>query len=244
MSHYWKSFFESYRILEVKSDADLRFQVGKSVGGKAISDAEFDALVQRIVDALDIKPHDHVLDLCCGNGVITRELANKCTAILGIDFSSPYIDNAKKYKAAPNINYVCDDVTNFSSVLRETNFNPTKVLMHGSLAYLTPTQLSQILRSLAADAPNAECFVVSAVPDAARRNLFHNTIKRKIEWLFFSVILGRDRGVGRWWSRQEVMEICKSHNFKASFDQTVSGHSYRMDIVITPLRNSQPGRKV
>lgn len=234
MSNYWKSFFESYRLVDIKSDTDLRFQVGKSVGGKAISDSEFKGIVDRIARAIDLNAHDRLLDLCCGNGVITHELAARCKSVLGIDFSQPYIENARTFKSADNIEYVCDDVTNFTKAMHEHKFLPTKVLMQGSLAYLTTEQFASLLQALKDVAPDFGSFLVSAVPDQSRRHLFHNTLRRKIAWFYYSIVLKRDRGVGRWWTKKEIEDICKAHELQVFFDQPVSGLCYRMDFVIRP----------
>lgn len=236
MSNYWKSFFENYRLVDVKDDSDLRFQVGKSVGGTVISDDVFQTIIDKIGKTLNIQPDDSLLDLACGNGVITYEISKRCKKTIGIDFSSPYIENAKKFKSADNIKYYCDDILNFSNIIKSNEFTPNKILMQGVLAYLTPEQFDELLIHLRGHSSKLESFVVSAVPDKDRRHIFHNTLKRKLEWIFYSLILKKDKGVGRWYSKKEITEICVKNGFDVSFDQDVSGLNYRMDFVITPMK--------
>ena len=64
------------------------------------------------IKSLDIKPHDNVLDLCCGTGdlagIIKKIQPQAC--VTGIDFSENMLDIAKdKY---PNVQFFQGDATN------------------------------------------------------------------------------------------------------------------------------------
>ena len=82
----WKRFFESYRLVPIETDADLLYQVGKTVAGDPISREQFEAPLQDCRRALDIRKSDTLLDLCAGNGLITFELAGDVASAVGIDF--------------------------------------------------------------------------------------------------------------------------------------------------------------
>lgn len=63
------------------------------------------------IKSLDIKPHDNVLDLCCGTGDLaglTKKIQSEA-CVTGIDFSENMIDIAKdKY---PNVQFFQGDAT-------------------------------------------------------------------------------------------------------------------------------------
>jgi len=59
---------------QVFGDEPLR-QVGKTVSGQTIEPAVLGAIVADIVLRLDLGGSDSVLDLCCGNGLITSRIA-------------------------------------------------------------------------------------------------------------------------------------------------------------------------
>jgi len=99
----WKTFFESYRLVPIETDADLLYQVGATVGGKPISARQFAALLDDCRSALQLRSSDALVDLCAGNGVITYELSGQVDCAIGVDFSQPYIENARKHKARPNL---------------------------------------------------------------------------------------------------------------------------------------------
>jgi 2-polyprenyl-3-methyl-5-hydroxy-6-metoxy-1,4-benzoquinol methylase len=44
---------------------------------------------------LEVKPGDHILDIGCGNGLLTRRLASLGAKVVGIDFSESMIANAR-----------------------------------------------------------------------------------------------------------------------------------------------------
>ena len=56
-----------------------------------------------IFNILEINHDSVVLDLCCGNGIITNKIAMECKYIYGIDFSNRLIDRANKEAVELNI---------------------------------------------------------------------------------------------------------------------------------------------
>lgn len=58
-----------------------------------------------------IAPEWHILDVGCGNGALTTDLAKHCKRVVGIDISSKNIKQAKKI---PGPEFICGDATNYS----------------------------------------------------------------------------------------------------------------------------------
>ncbi len=50
---------------------------------------------------------DHVLEIGCGTGRITRELSEVCVSVTAVDFSEQMIEHAHKNASARNVEYVC-----------------------------------------------------------------------------------------------------------------------------------------
>jgi SAM-dependent methyltransferase len=57
-----------------------------------------------------IKPEWSILDVGCGNGALTADLANHCRYVLGIDISMDNIEQAKKRSKG---NFICGDATTY-----------------------------------------------------------------------------------------------------------------------------------
>ena len=61
----------------------------------------------------NIKSRWRVLDIGCGNGALTRELAENCQAITGIDLDKSNIEEARRRVSNANSRFVCDDATTY-----------------------------------------------------------------------------------------------------------------------------------
>ncbi|MDZ4668450.1 MAG: class I SAM-dependent methyltransferase [bacterium] len=95
----WKLFWE----LKANSAAPA-LQVGRVVNGVQMNDALLAKIAARVAEELDLQPIDSLLDVCCGNGALTRALLPYCKEIVGIDFSEKLIQQAQNY--GDNINLV------------------------------------------------------------------------------------------------------------------------------------------
>lgn len=62
-----------------------------------------------ILDAVPIQAR-RVLDVGCGEGLLTRELGERVADVTGIDVDASSIDLARRTTSAPNVNYVQSDV--------------------------------------------------------------------------------------------------------------------------------------
>lgn len=63
----------------------------------------------------NINENSKVLDIGCGIGTVTYDLAKKAKKVVGIDYNKNSIETAKKQYNAQNIKYVCEDAINFKS---------------------------------------------------------------------------------------------------------------------------------
>ncbi len=61
------------------------------------------AYQQSLLDAAGAGPDDRVLDVGCGNGLTTRELARRARSVLGVDLSDPMLTVAREHAAAEGL---------------------------------------------------------------------------------------------------------------------------------------------
>jgi len=66
---------------------------------------------QFFVDNVD--PEDVVLDIGCGNGFLTHDIAERARSVTAIDLNNDNIEFAKRNFSKENIEYICGDVTKF-----------------------------------------------------------------------------------------------------------------------------------
>ena len=67
---------------------------------------------ENVLELLDIKPGEHILDLGCGTGYLTDQIAVKGAVATGIDYSPEMIKKAEQ--TYPSINFGVADAGNFS----------------------------------------------------------------------------------------------------------------------------------
>ena len=227
----WKTFFQTYRIVEINDDNDLLYQIGATVNGKPITKLQHSEIVNSITTGLELNPKDNVLDLCCGNGIITNDISRIVNKVIGIDGSETYVANARIIKNNHNIIYRCDDVLNFRKYIVGENIN--KVLFYASLAYFSKEELINILLNLKQE--NIEMVYMGSILDKNKKLKFFNTFKRRMHYLFNYLILKNDLGLGNWWSKKEIIKIAAGQGFKIEIiDQNPILHTahYRFDVLL------------
>ncbi|HSW89360.1 MAG TPA: class I SAM-dependent methyltransferase, partial [Patescibacteria group bacterium] len=78
-------------------------------------------IFQNVTRLLNVQKDDRILDLACGQGAYSRELAKQGARVTGVDSSKNLLDRAAHYKSE-NIEYVLDDARNLHK-LSGTHFD-------------------------------------------------------------------------------------------------------------------------
>lgn len=95
---------------------------------------------RRIAEWIEIE--DLVLDVGCGEGVVTERLAQECRQIVGCDYSVEAIETARKQ--CPRIEFAYSN----STFLRFPSDSFTKVVFSEVAEHLMPAQLPKTLREI------------------------------------------------------------------------------------------------
>lgn len=213
-------------------EQDFLRQVGKTLHGQPISSAQFSLLLEEVMQLLDLRPHDSLLDLCCGNGLITARIAENCRFVAGVDYSTPLIRIANKFHARPNIAYHLGSVLDLAN-LPQAAWSPiNKAYMYEALQHFTPSQLEVLLETLHVNCPALERIVFFSVPDRAFRWRFYNNPRRKLVYLLRTI--SATEQIGTWWDRAALQRTASRHGYRCRFFPQPPGlHTshYRMDVV-------------
>lgn len=206
--------WQKYRICDIRSERDLLYQVGKTVGGVPITGAQFESAVSSIRDKLSLSEKDVLLDLCCGNGVLTKRLAPFVAHIHAVDFSEPYIANARQFCAAPNITYYASDVMQTQRLALGGAASPiTKAQIYDALACFDRASLTRLLREMVEIYPELRQVLLGGVLFKPLRWRFFNTISRKLRYFFVMKPLGGNYDIGKWWSEAELRCAAREGGF-------------------------------
>lgn len=236
MKDKWFEFYKNYRNIRINSENDLLFQVGKTVSSKAIDGNQFNIIIEEIIKELQITSEDNILDLCCGNGLLTKYIAKNAGFILGVDFSDTMLINANKYNAGDNIEYLLHDVKKINAltkIIKSKRIN--KVIIYDALACFGKQELIDILESLNQSLVCNHSILLGSVLFKEKRWNFYNTFNRKLNYLINHRILGKNKGLGKWWQYNELQSIVSRFNYKMKIiSQNPKIHTahYRVDVLL------------
>ncbi|WP_133152758.1 class I SAM-dependent methyltransferase, partial [Vibrio sp. 10N.261.52.A1] len=101
--NYWLKHFNSNVS---KSPENLLKQVGKTVNGVEVEQSQINLIVDTICSELNLNEQSRVVDLCCGNGLLTVEVARHCNSVIGVDYSINLINVASHVNSGDNITYI------------------------------------------------------------------------------------------------------------------------------------------
>lgn len=230
----WHEFWQHYRPIKSFNEEDFLYQIGKTVNGKTIADNVFKAIIEDIRNGLKLSSDDNLLDLCCGNGILTKSLSGFVNQIVAVDFSEMFIENAVRYNKSNNIEYFVSDVLNIDKMELKNKFS--KVLIYDALASFTPESIELLLEILDSNLmPNA-LVMIGSVLDNSRKFRFYDTFSRKWYYFYNIRLLHKENGIGRWWDKAEIENIASNTGFMISFfneNPVIHTAHYRFDCVLT-----------
>ncbi len=227
---YWKNFWKQYRTKDVECEDDLYFQVGKTINRKPIAQECFQWMIQDIAEHLDLQPHDHLLEICCGNGLLTLPLSHHVSFVYAFDFTENLIDAAVKYRSRENIAYKVGDAKQDHIKLFNYTGLPSKILMNDSLGYFEPSDLKEMIQRLKI---HARLFYLTGVPCDGLKWNFYNTPERvrRYEELLRTQDKYND-GMGRWWGIDEFKNISHGCGVECSvWCQPPEISTYRINVL-------------
>lgn len=230
MSH-WAKYWD--RAPRKVGKTEYRQQVGHTFKGKPYSDAQFLLMVSEICNHLNLKDDDVLLDVCCGNGLITTELSKKCKKTVGVDFSLPLLGVARRYHQPKNVSYQYLNVLNMDKMATAYPGQFSKILMYGALQYFKKQDIRTILQNLLRLSSENRIIFIGSIPDKARKWKFYNTPQKKILYLFYKST-GKDT-IGTWWDKDWIKSTCKQLTLEYKFreqsiDRPVS--HFRFDLTV------------
>ena len=223
----WRAYWNS--VGQRADPQDLFRQVDRTVSGRAVGPGEVQRLVDAVIEGLDLTAQDGLLDLCCGNGLITGLFAPHCRAVVGVDYSEYLIEVARQNASADNIVYMLGSVEDLDA-LDFTARPPNKVSINGGVQHFSVGMLDSMLAGLGRMAPAPTALMFTDVPDADRIFDFYDTPERRED--FQRRRDARAEAIGTWWSREEMAALLGKHGYRANFAVPVGRSSahYRFDV--------------
>ncbi len=199
----WKQFWQQQANAE-----NPLLQVGRK-GGLVQQENFLEEYAAYIAGQLQLTPEDIVLDVCCGNGMLTHYLAKYCKAIVGIDFSQPHINYAQQYYASDTIGFKCMDALQlgaavFTDEIGKQGF--TKSTLCFSFQYFESVQSGlQVVEGIFKH--TQQQLFLGDIPDRDKFLVYYNT-PLKLARLVKQMLFGQN-DMGKFWSEYELAFIAK-----------------------------------
>ena len=94
-------------------------------------------LTSTILSWLDAQPTDTILDLGCGDGILTSQIRSSCTFVTGLDASPNLITAAKSsYGTMPNLTFLVQDCRHLEHAANIPSNYFTKVFSNAALHWI------------------------------------------------------------------------------------------------------------
>lgn len=197
----WQAFWDEKAKQENPNAQVARVKAGAESGQK-----ELEKISYYIKEKLILGEEEHLLDLCCGNGLLTQYLASFAGEITAIDFSLPHIEIARKRFSRPNITYLNGNAQHLSSI---TDKKFDKINLYFSFQYFDTFSVGEkIFKEMANALKENGKILIGDVPDQERIKVFYPNLLQRYRY-YLARWRGRDQ-MGRFWSEEEMKAMARS----------------------------------
>ena len=222
----WQRFWDQYAQQE-----DEQVQVGRVSRRIEVGEANLQEIAQYIVQHLDVQPTHRLLDVCCGNGLLTQLLAAHCKQTVGVDVSEGQIQRAQTLTNPPSLIFAQGNASELRSVV-EPAFD--RINLYFSFQYLDRFELGKaaIQEMLGLLKPGGR-LLIGDVPVYQYLDRFYPTLVKRLTY-HLRRMLGREQ-MGKFWKEQEMQAICDAFGVELTVMEQPSHFlyaHYRKDFLI------------
>ncbi|MDF1697423.1 MAG: class I SAM-dependent methyltransferase [Saprospiraceae bacterium] len=203
MNNHWKSFWDKH-VDKVSDDPFI--QVGRTLNSEPMSNEMFQRYAARIIELLELESDHLVLDLCCGNGLLSTEVATHCSQVIGVDFSEKLIEGIGAREAKNIVGIVSDAM--------EIKFQPQSfhhIVMAAALQHFTEAQTIQLFKNMFLWLKPGGTILITDITDSGRIWNFYNSPER--EDLYFEHTMNNKAILGTWFNRVWLEKLARHSGF-------------------------------
>ena len=229
MSEYWKQHYELAALAHPSSPLK---QTGKTVNGCVVGEEQLTIIITQIAEQLELNSTDILVDLGCGNGLLTARISNLVSKVIGIDFTEPLLDYACLYNNSRNITYIKSDILNIHEDILE---RVTALTMYEVLQHLSLEELHRLMSGLSS-LKDGTRFFIGGIPNKEKIKKFYNT-NAKYKY-FLQCESNNQPHLGRWWTESEISEIAKKSGWimhSVALPDNLYTSYYRFDAVLVKV---------
>jgi len=218
----WRGYWNDVDPLASPHLDDAMKQVGKTQLGVPVGAEQIDMILQAIENALDLHEADHVVDLGCGNGLVSERIAVKVASVLGLDASPQLIEDAQRFRSTDTLKFAVGDFTDpqilsdwpgslgVANIWKWYSYEVIQHLTHSELRSFLATVVAKVRNHEQGKSPGLRLFLGS-IPDQAKIHAFYDTPQR---WAHYerSLVEGVEQ-IGTWWEQDELRSLVEQAGF-------------------------------
>ncbi len=218
---------------------DFLKQVWRTENGEDIPAEQLNFITNSIRNALKLSKDDVVLDLFCGNGHLSHFFIDEIKGLHGVDGSDYLIKIANEnFRIENKSSYACSDLSllNLDGILQNSLFSQkdfTKILIFGSIQYLSKSLLADFLTFLYKKFTNAIYIYIAPVPNKRYAADFFK--KRNVDVTTVNLD-DNNTPIGSWHDPKEFMDIANGAGWKAQeipFENRHYQSFYRFNVLLS-----------
>ena len=228
--NYWENLWNQKQ--PAATPQDKLMQVRRTLHGQPITQDEVAFIRSSLLAALALESEDRVLDLCCGNGLLTLDLAQRARSVVAVDFARPLLASLGEELAGSglrNVTVLCEDA--MKADFAAGTFS--KVVMAGALQHFSLAQTVTLFSRLATWLAPGGRLLVTDIPDQSRQWAFHDTPERAAA--HFRALEAGTPILGTWFSPEWLERLARFAGFSQVQIQTQppqrSCAGYRLDLL-------------
>jgi ubiquinone/menaquinone biosynthesis C-methylase UbiE len=223
---YWTKYWNS---AERFKNENPHAKVGRTVFGKPIAEQEWNKTVAFLEKKTSVSKTKNVLDLCCGNGLLSVPFAAKAKSVTSIDYSKGLIAELKSRKVK-NINAFAADVNKLDFKNKKFDI----IIMYFAIQHFTQTEAIALLRKAKTLLSAGGCIYIGDIPDEERLWNFFYT--KKFKKAYFDALGKSEPIIGNWFTKEFFKYLGEYLNYNKveviSQPSYMINHHYRFDVMM------------
>jgi hypothetical protein len=219
-----KSKYDYEERAENLEKDDYWGQVRRTINGKPVSKDQIELIYNQIKDGLQMEGGDNLIDIGCGNGILTNMFKGDVSSIFGVDRSKFLISVAEKVFQSQNIKYALGEVP---SVLKKIDYSVgyNKVLMYGVFSFFNDTTSKDFFKW--ATNNNIKRIFIGNVRDKSLAEKFYKRPVKRSELSDFK------SSMGIWRDKEYFVNISSEFDWNVEFSKMPKefyAHEYYYDV--------------
>lgn len=204
---YWQEYWNVFPLDNV---GDLQRQVGRTRNKKTVTSELWDRTLGFVWENMEITPVSQVLELCCGNGMLTLPLARRVKSVTAIDYSVPLMDALAKQldvESIGNVTTITGDVNKMD--IPEEKFS--HVLMYFAIQHFSEKDAIILFERVIKTLKRGGRFYIGDIPDRAKLWEFANT--DDYASMYFNSVKSGVPAIGSWFLHDDLLKLSKWAGF-------------------------------